>query len=558
MKKISWSMALILLVVMSLSAHNNANAWELTMEGGFTWEYKLYSQLGSNGFFGPYNVDNAAVVGDAASLNGWLGNEITAAGLVSGSDVSGASMYISFSPEIKINKAVTMSGSYYIGGWDNQPVGGAAAAIGRFWAPEYFNSTIPGVQSSFSPGYWNTFSLSAETPWGILVVGKRPFSFGTGLTFDGEDNTTIESILLVAPYGPMKLGLLWHPWRQGLAYPVLTDKNAAREISVGTFLKYSSGPMVIGSVIEYAKYHLGPESAVTQANRLTVIPTETSVTDGNFFFKYNNGRFFLNAEAGWYDEITRRHRDLANTPPPVAGAGSLFRPTYVDHWRYMVEMGAFAGPSKISLLWAWIAGPDRRHGILNDRNSDSRALTQLSNFSVFRPYSMLLAWNYGSGNNSLTASVGDIGSDNGYVTVYAARLDYAVAANLNVYTSFVWAERLSHGYGWGHIGPNLVGGVPDGTVAFADKGTFAAPSPAIPDNHLGWEINAGLDWQILEGYTISAAFGYWKPGKWFNYACLDRSNTGWKAPAAGNNWGTNPGRDIDPIFGMDITLVGEF
>jgi hypothetical protein len=113
--------------------------------------------------------------------------------------VSGASIYVSFNPEIKINEAVRLRGNYYIGAWDPQPIGGAQAGVGRFFAPEYFNSLIPGIQTSFSPGYWNTFWLSAQTPWGNLVVGKRPFSFGTGLIFDGEDNASIESITLVAP-----------------------------------------------------------------------------------------------------------------------------------------------------------------------------------------------------------------------------------------------------------------------------------------------------------------------------------------------------------------------
>jgi hypothetical protein len=284
--------------------------------------------------------------------------------------------------------------------------------------------------------------------------------------------------------------------------------------------------------------------------------------DGNMFAKYYNGRFFFNVEVGWINAITKRQRNIINTPPEFAGGGSPFRPTYVPHWRALVETGTLVGPSKLSLLWAWVEGPDRRHGILNDRNPDSRGFNLLSNWSVFRPYSILLAWDYGSGNNSLTAAVNDIGSDNGYITdanVYAARFDYAVASNLNVYASFLWAERLSHGYGWGYIGPGLNDVLqPTGAVDFSIKGNFAAPAPAIPDNSLGWEVDFGFDWKLLEGYTVSAAFGYWQPGRWFNFACVDRSNPGWKVPTPANNFGINPDRTIDGIFGMDLTLVGEF
>ena len=34
-----------------------ASAWEFQMSGSMTWLYEYYTQRGSQGFFGPYNVD---------------------------------------------------------------------------------------------------------------------------------------------------------------------------------------------------------------------------------------------------------------------------------------------------------------------------------------------------------------------------------------------------------------------------------------------------------------------------------------------------------------------
>ena len=34
-----------------------ASAWEFQMSGSMTWLYEDYTQRGSQGFFGPYNVD---------------------------------------------------------------------------------------------------------------------------------------------------------------------------------------------------------------------------------------------------------------------------------------------------------------------------------------------------------------------------------------------------------------------------------------------------------------------------------------------------------------------
>jgi hypothetical protein len=178
------------------------------------------------------------------------------------------------------------------------------------------------------------------------------------------------------------------------------------------------------------------------------------------------------------------------------------------------------------------------------------------NTSVFRPYRHIFAYTYGGGNDRFTEA------RNGYLidaNVFGSRIDYAVAANLNVFGSFFHAQRLSHGYGFGYIRPALDGANNStGLVEYVRQGGVTAPAMAIPNNELGYEIDCGLNWQLLESYTLTGLFGIWQPGKWFNFACIDRSNAGWKTPAAGNNWGTDPDRKIDPVFAMEIALRGTF
>jgi hypothetical protein len=405
------------------------------MEGGYTWEFKQYSQLGDKGFFGTFDIDNSSTGGNFASMNGWLGNEITGTALSTGSDVAGATIWAWISPEIAVNKAVKINGDYYIGAWLQNPNTGNAE--GAFNAPEYFNSTIPGTQSSFSPGYWNNLWLTAQMPFGTVVVGKRPFRFGTALFWDGSDNTTVESCAIVAPYGPFKFGFIAYPWRAANAiYPALVDRNSMRNPHVGALLTYAAGNVSMGTYAEWIRGHMGPESQLTNATRNAFIPQDFVTTEGAIFFKYNTGRFFFNAETGWVDSMTRRQRNVNNTAPGADGA-SVFRPTYIQHWRHMAEMGSVVGPSKLSLMWSYIPGPDRRHGVQIDRDRWVD-YPGFSNFTLFRPYSILMAQNYGAGNNSFTA-VNGIGSDNGYMRdaiTYAARLDFAVAANLNLYGSF--------------------------------------------------------------------------------------------------------------------------
>ena len=126
-------------------------------------------------------------------------------------------MMMDMDPRIKINEAITIRGKYHIGGWgfsenlsdvrypaDQSPK--HWDAVGNLTAGSWYSAmTIPGVGQSFSPGYWNMLWVTAQTPWGTIVVGKRPFLFGTGLMFNGADNTSIETISLVVPMGPRAL-----------------------------------------------------------------------------------------------------------------------------------------------------------------------------------------------------------------------------------------------------------------------------------------------------------------------------------------------------------------
>ncbi|MGO9572367.1 MAG: hypothetical protein ACLP5H_33035 [Desulfomonilaceae bacterium] len=299
--------------------------------------------------------------------------------------------------------------------------------------------------------------------------------------------------------------------------------------------------------------------------------------------KYNNGRFFFNAELDWDHQTNRNRKKASAAGGPAAGT----RDTYVENWRAAAEGGVLCGPAKLSLISAWAAGPDRRNGAQIDRTglqtavgraSDNiRRPTSFSNTGLFRPYSLLMVYDYGLG----THINGDTG--NGYVEdamVYGARLDYAVAANLNTYLSFFWADRVSQsGYGWGFIkpvifgtaaAPNVTVGPTGSTTAVIPAGTVAifldttrAGAPSIPDTNLGYEFGAGFDWKLLEGLTVNFSSAYWQPGQWFSWACVDKTVISWATTTGVGThnpalWGVNPNKQIDPIFGIELKVTGDF
>jgi len=267
-------------------------------------------------------------------------------------------------------------------------------------------------------------------------------------------------------------------------------------------------------------------------------------------------------------------------------------PHYVETWKYLLETGVYYGPTKVTFLFTYIPGPDRRSGIWIDRQSWENIAGGLflGSAPVYLPYSLLMSYQYGGGLNALNCR------GEGYMTdaiTYGLRIDHAVAANLNVSGSFFMAQRQSKGWGWGSltmVGPNagrgvprvaLLGGFMQPAAQFLNGngtpwGVGAVVAPSIPDDNLGWEVTAGVNWKILEGLTINLRAAYWHVGEWFKFACVDKQfvsagNLVPLPPALGggsyidprNNdgpwgWGVNPSRNIDPIVMFQGVMTVDF
>ena len=106
-----------------------------------------------------------------------------------------------FEPKIKINPAIKITGMYRLG------------HIRRPVASDYHTQDAPGTNNAFSEGQWTLFWVTAQTPVGVFGIGKRPWTFGNALQYDGEDAASTESIALTAPYGPLDIGIAFYPYR---------------------------------------------------------------------------------------------------------------------------------------------------------------------------------------------------------------------------------------------------------------------------------------------------------------------------------------------------------
>ena len=402
MARSAWILGVLVCCVAFMASP--AAAWDFSMTSDMQWNYYSGSQTGTQGFFGPYNVDNSPgdLINFAAS-NFWGGvNDLVVpggggpapfwGGVFSGANAVHQTTLMDIRPEFRINKAVRIRGTYRIGGLGINP---------QFNTESKFDvqnsaldaGTQPGTNVAFSLGYWNQLWLTAQTPWGILAFGKRPFTFGIGTCTSGEDNTTTDSLLLSVPYGPLTFlgGIYMHEDSTYADLDVLLPRRAAQSYdgsdlwyygSPAAAVIYNSGSLSAGLLYRSLNWRIGPESRITSANVAAFIPRDYTNNLMIGFMKYSNCRFFLNAEVDVWRGARQAQLNLnsiggANVGEEgeaafvsgVSGGGSLFRPTYTEWERYAVETGAMVGPAKLTLMGARIPGMDRQAGVFIDKQT---------------------------------------------------------------------------------------------------------------------------------------------------------------------------------------------
>jgi hypothetical protein len=560
-----WLLAAVLALVVAVPA----GAWEFKLKATATYEYEMIGQTGRNGFFGPYDVDVSAVPHNFSS-NFWPGLQPPGqvfgparVGVTSSSDARWMTQYAEFFPEFNINPAVSLKGSYYIGAWQDPAMPAPSAGVANVYDSELVVKEGAGSHTSMSPGYWNWYYLSAKLPIGNLSIGKRQSRFGMGLVYDGYTAAS-ESVSLSVPYGPLTIGLSGYPARRnnhGANFsPVKDDGSNIRAYNFTWGATYSNGPFQAGFAISHVDRWAPAE------RNAAVLPTSSQSRqdlETDAFIKYTNGRFFFNAEIDRYWRKQLQYPTQANqaagTPPQIYND--------VEALVYGTEFGAMCGPSKVSFLFVNASDNDRRAvsgGTDVFKSGNFYALSgEFGNtYTVCRPYSYLMAFSYGGGIQNGYDFVSGIGHLRGRWTsgtLYGARLDYAVAANLNVFFTGAKGVQWNQSFGWGYIGLNQVDATINWATRRASNANGALRSPAIPDDDLGWELGAGFDWKLLEGLLLNFQYSYWQPGNWFKYACVSRTNPLWKTPTVDTvMWGTNPDRAIDAIYGVNVMVVGEF
>ncbi len=325
-------------------------------------------------------------------------------------------------------------------------------------------------------------------------------------------------------------------------------------------IEYSNGPLYIDFLSDSYVQPSAPDVTLTRGQILTAnnSPSQRPTDDMiryrfGLAAKYFNGRYFFNAEVDSFN----RWRSGRGSADPANGSGPFVvrEGRNGTAWMYGVESGAVAGPSKATLNYVRATGKDPSHRFTSEDAQDGD--TGLMS-CYMKGWGYLMYYMYGAGDGWDAAGWGQPTN----LHHVGARLDYAIAANLNLFGiySYAWRDQ-----------PNayrLGGDFRRGARPFTNEDIRTRPAgvQAVPDHarEIGWEVDLGVNWKLLEGLTWNTTIGYWKPGNWWAYAYPNTAailSGGFAADSATEfpiQAKFNAGRDIDPLVAIESSFLWTF
>lgn len=577
----------------------NVFAWELNLNGEVVWRYRFITRTGPNDIFGYMNGETGPNLGinhirgyPTPSTNNTFADSLSvtgAYGVIAGEHNFGPDMgltdfRITFYPTFKINKAIKLTcsvnltslglhsnGRPYTNFEMNEGLGALDTVGGGYanslWVPISDRPAGSNVPNTMVTVQWA--KLGIKTPMLNFSLGYKTSGAGIGLWKNKKDRAST-SFGMSTQYGPFTFGISPYFGRANSSWNAWPRNDRARDNpwrregdrnyfgGITCSIIYMAGPMEINFAQDgwhtpnNADFSYGPRLAngTPGSFRIDRRPTpDTWVYDTVVGFKYANGRVFFNAEVAHFWEY--------NSGRGTTSFGTIIADLNQDAWIYGLETGVLAGPAKLTVSYVRATGDDPSTRITNEdaRNGDAGVSPH-----AMRNWGYLMYYVYGTGTGWNAAGEGQ--SSNFHHV--GARLDYAVAANLNTFAvvSYAWRDQENSF--------NFGGNFSFGARRLTNNQLIIQPPPpsvkAVPESakDIGWEVDCGFDWKLLENLTWSTTFALWFPGKFWGYAY---PNTAAMYAPLGNYWTfnptvtrarINPDRTIDPLFAMETSLGVHF
>ncbi len=591
-----------------------AYPWEFSMKGEVEWRYRYWTRTGNDDIFGTM---------DSQSVNLGLNHLLTfpttgtsnvgssTFGVIAGENRYGADMNLldyrmTIYPKIKINPAIEVTASVnltslgiYSAGNPYMPFqpttitvpagGGTFAVAGG--APGYVNSLyVPIGDRPAAVDIPNTYvtvqwlRTTIKTPMLDFNIGYNDSMVGIGL-WKHRYVRASTGFGVSATYGPLQI--TFNPYfARNTATWALNSSIKSRNESASSIerrddrrnylrallglysIEYSNGPLYVQLVSDS---YLQPLSQTTNARGAALTPPSTVSTNDVIRYrtvaavKYFNGRFFFNGEMVWFN-TWNSGRQVAPIPTnPANNALPVNQNVDANAWIYGVETGGVCGAAKFAANYVRATGDDPSTRFTSE---DAVAGQQGVSSAYMKDWGYLMYWLYGTGT---CWDADGYGQPTNFHHV-GIKLDYAAAANLNIWGMFsnAWRDQ-PNAY---RLGGDYVSGIRPFTnndILTAQTGGFAGHAVPNDKRHIGWEVDAGINWKLLENLTWNTTLAFWQPGPWWGAAFPDTAflyrvlgGAALPSTAAANNAvgeanaTPNINRPISPLGAVETSLMITF
>ena len=573
-----------------IAQSSTAFSWEFTMKGENEIRYRYWGRTGDRDIFG--SMDSGVNLGVNHLVTHPSPNRdnfpSTSFGVLAGenrfgSDMNFNDMRVTFLPKIVVNPAISLEGSVNLTSLGIHSAGrpydtyGTPGEINSLYVPVSARPSAIDVPNTTVTVQW--WRMTLQMPIGTFILGYRPVPLGMGL-WKGACQRSSTAVALRIDYGPVSvlmgpyLGRSFTNWNQvsrnsgtNATYRKDDDRDYARGYHFDMF--YKNGPIAID--LGHTGYRDDSSQPVDARALLTGFPAALTLTttatadrrvdETTLAVRYNDGRFFFNAEANYF----YHWRSGWGSTELRAGTRYQRMDADVRTWLYGVETGVMAGPSKVTFSYVRSMGDDP--STRKDDEDTGRGTTGVNNCYI-RYWGLLMYDMYGTGTGW---NAGGRGQPVNLHHV-GGRLDYAVAANLNLFVVNSWAWRdQANAFVLGGNYSHTVARFSNDTIA-QQKGFpgFDPPVPGlrpVPDyaNDIGWEVDLGWNWRILESLTWNSVLAFWQPRSWWSHAYpntaeIYRRNGGTVPQAPRDQVGATSGlgRKIDPLIGFESSISVEF
>jgi hypothetical protein len=576
----------VLAMVFVVSLVSSASAWEFSMQGDVEWRYRYWLRTGNNDMFGQMDdsfvnlgINHLATFPTTGTSN--AGGPTF--GVLAGENRFGPAMSLTdyrmtIYPVIKVNPAIQLAASVNLtslGIWSdgqpyvNPPATANVGYVNSLYVPIGDRAAASDIPNTYVTLQW--LKARIQTPIMDFSVGFKDSWTGMGL-WKHKFVRASASFGVSAVYGPLKIGFTPYFSRRRSAWS-LGDGATSRNTGSAAIeryddrrnyfqalegeIEYINGPLVLQIVSDFYREPFSPTVdargvALTAAGSSTDDEIRSRIATA---VKYFNGRHFFNAEADWFNRW-RSNRDTAAGP-----SGPVNLDENANAWLYGIETGCICGPMQLTANYARATGQDPSTRITTE---DAAAGEQGLSSAYMKPWGYLMYWMYGTGSNFDADGYGQPTN----LHHLGFRLDYAVASNLNFFTVYsnAWRDQ-PNAFRFGGSYQIGLRTFTNADILTAQGGGFAGR--AVPDNFrfVGWEIDTGVHWKLLENLTWNTTLCLWQPGNWWgaaypNTSAIYRAGVVPNANpnnAAGEVLATlNFERKIDPLFAMESTLFINF